>query len=191
MPLYFMPTGTNARGAVIAKYTNTFTAAGFSVSMIRFGDNPHGLVFSPCDAATDTSVSANVDVQRLPDNLDANPGAGAVTAIQTFLENNNIPAGWVTTALTWRTIVRDVVSMFLFVQRYNGIGGPAVFTGAVTLNSTFASLPLAVRVALQQAAAAQNFDTSSLSGASTLRQILRAMGLQWGAQPILIGGLSI
>lgn len=191
MPLYFMPTGTSARGASIAKYASTFTAAGFSVSMIRFGDNPHGLVYSPCDAATDAAVTANVDTKRLPDNLDSNPNAAAVTAIQTFLENNNIPAGWVTTAMTWRTIVRDVVSMFLFVQRYQGIGGPSVFSGGVTLNSTFASLPLAVRTALQQAAAAQNFDTSSLSAASTLRQILRAMGLQWGAQPILIGGLSI
>lgn len=191
MPCYFMPTATNARGGIGAKYDGTFIGAGFSVSMIRFGNNPHCLVYSPCDVATDLLVVANADVHRLPDNLDSTPILAQVNAVQTFLENNNIPAGWVTTATTWRTIVRDVVSMFLFVQRYQGAGGPAVFTGGVTLASTFGSLPQAVRTALTTAATDQGFDTSGLTGATTLRQILRAMGLQWGARPILIGDLSI
>jgi hypothetical protein len=186
-----MPTATDTRGHLVPKYTSTFTDAGFSVSTIRFGNNPHVLVFSDCDAATDATVDANPDVQRLPDDLDSSPTSGQVTAIQNFLENNNIPAGWVSTAMSWRTIVRGVLGIFLFVQRYQGDGGPAVFTGGVTLNSTFSSLPQPVRAAMQQAAIEQGFDTSSLSGASTLRQILRTMGLQWGTTPILIGGLSI
>lgn len=191
MPLYFMPTGTVTVGdkdKIIAKYTSTFKSAGFSVTMIQFGNNPHGLVYSPCDAATDTAVQANADVRRLPDDLESNPGQGAVDQLQTFLENNNIPAGWVSTSLTWREITRGVVQIFLFIQRYTGdCNGPAVFTGGVTLNSTFASLPLAVRQALQCSATAQNFDTSSLTGASTLRQILRTMGQQWGNTPIFCG----
>jgi hypothetical protein len=191
MPLYLMPMAANARGFIAPKYQSTFTAAGFPLSTIRFGSHPHALVFSPCDAATDAAVAVNADVHRLPANLDSAPSAAQITAVQTFLEAHNIPAHWLISGMTWRTIVRDVVSVFLFMQRYHGLGGSPVFSAGTTLDSTFGSLPAGVRQGLQQAAADQSFDTSGLTAASTLREILRAMGQQWGARPIVIHGVSI
>lgn len=185
-----MPIVADARGILRPKYASTFTAAGFSVGAIDFF-GATCVVYSPCDTTTDNAVTAQTDVRRVPDNLDSSPTAGAVTVMQNFLEGQNVPAGWITTSLTWRTILRTVLSMCLFIQRYRGVGGPAVFVGGVTLASTFASLPVGVRQSLLKAGQDQKFDTSALSGASTLRQLLKAMGDQWGARPIMINGLSI
>lgn len=183
-----MPTGTNARGATVPKYASTFTAAGFPVSMIDFRGEGHCLCYSPCDAATDTTIVANADVARLPDNLDANLTSGQVTAISNHLEARNIPADWVSIALTWRQLIRDVVGLFQFIQRYKGLGGPGpIFGGSVTLTTTFSQLPLAARNALVAAANSFGYDTSALTGASTVRQILNAMRVAWAAQPINIG----
>lgn len=201
MPLYFMPTITNARGVTVPKYASTFLQGGlapgssFSHShfgMMDFRGEGHCLVHSDCDSAADAAVSANADVQRLPDNLDENLTAGQVTAVGNHLESFHIPADWVTTALTWRTVLRRIAGLYQFIQRYKGLGGPGpIFGGAVTLSTTFASLPLTARNALVGTANSFGYDTSALSGASTVRAILKTMALQWGAAPILINGISL
>ncbi len=192
MPLYFMPTATNARGKVTPKYGDTFLSAGFSVGMIDFRGEGHCLAHSACDAATDSAIVANADVHRLPDNLDVNLTAGQVTAVSNHLEANHIPADWVTTAFTWRQVLRLVVGLYQFIQRYKGLGGPGpIFGGAVTLSTTFAGLPQGARNALTATANSFGYDTSALSGASTVRQILRAMAQQWGAAQLLINGIAL
>ncbi len=193
MPLYMMPiigVGTEIDPRH-AKYDSTFLTRGFSVALMDYGLEPVGLVFSPCDTATNILVVANADVFRLPDDLDTSPNVAQVTAIQTRLEAWNLPAHWVTVALTWRTILRTVMAMFQFMQRFHAVSGLSPFAGGVNLDRTFSSLGVNVRQSLIDTAASLNFDTTGITGSMTLRVILKNVADQWGTQPLIIGGQSI
>lgn len=165
----------------------------FSGSFSNWTANDYGLeavmiVGADLAPADDTAVTANADVTALPFNLDANLTAGQVTTTQTKLEALNIPAGWVSTSLTWRTVARLVLGMFQFMQRYNAISnGARLFLAGVDLSTQFSSLPAQVRADLIAAADSLGYDRSSLSGASTLRQILKTLADNWQSTPIQIG----
>ena len=192
MALYLMPiTGAGTRvDARTAKYNSTL--APFGWTMLDYGHEPVALVYSPTDAATDATLTAFADVVRIPDNLDALLTVGQVTAVQNWLEARNLPALWLDTTFTIRAALRIILGAFQFMQRFTGIhGGTRIFGGAVTLSSTFASLPAGARQDLLDTANSFGYDTSSLSGASTLRQILKVMADQWGNQPIVVGGQAI
>jgi len=165
-----------------------------SYACTDYGHQPQMLCAADVDAGTDAALQANSDVTRIPDNLDAQLGAGAVTAVQNALEARNIPAGWVTQALTYRTVLRTLFGMFSLFQRYAAIAqNPnAVIDGAtVTLSTQFNQLPLKARQDLQATVASFGLDTSGLTGASTIRQILKAFADQFGQRPFTLGGVAI
>ena len=155
-------------------------------SAMDFGNEPIMLVATETNAA----LAAETDVLQIPLDLDQNLTAGAVTAAQTYLEGMNIPADWITTAFTFRRVVRLLACMFQIWQVCQGLGMGKLFGGGVTLSTTFGSLPAGTRALLLQAAQQLNFDTSSLSGASTIRQIIKALMVQFGGS-IKIADLTI
>ena len=163
-----------------------------SFSGMDYGFQPVFMVGADVSDAQDAALVALGDVRRVPDNLDSNPNAAGVTAVANFLETLNVPAGWVTTALTWRQITRTVAGLFLFMQRLHSfLGDVRLIDAGVTLSTQFGALPLATRQALIATADSFSYDTSSLSGASTLRQILKVMADQWGAKPVHIGAITL
>jgi hypothetical protein len=177
--LYVMPitgTGTGADPRR-PKYADT-DLAGTDWSAMDFGNEPVVLVATETNAA----LGAEVDVTTIPLNLDQNLTAGAVTTVQNKLEAFNIPADWVSTSLTYRQVVRRVCLGFQLWQRCQGLGLTTLFTGGVTLSTTFGSLPVGVRTTLQNAAVSLGLNTSSLTGASTIRQIINAIVPQMNLQ---------
>jgi hypothetical protein len=131
--------------------------------------------------ATDTALVGNADVRRIPANLDQVVGSGAaLTTARNALENFNIPGTWIQATNTWREVVRFAGACCQFARRYQGlvIGG-LWFTGGVTLDSTFASLPAAARQGIIDAAASFDFDTSGFTGSSTLRTIITSAANQF------------
>ncbi len=188
--LYVVPVVAGVKASRVPKYSADLCAV--SCVSMDFGFEPVMLVAGEMDAARDAAVTANADVAALPVNLDVNLTAAQVTAMQTKLEAVNIPAGWVSTALTWRQVIRTVVGMFQFAQRYNSVAGNVrLFGGTVMLDTQFSALPLSLRQDLQTTAQSLGYDTSSLTATSTVRQILKAMADQWGARPIVIGGVTL
>lgn len=174
----------------VAKYSADLCA--LKCAMMDFGGEDVMLVVGLMDSTRHSAVSANPDVLSLPENLDQNLPAGAVTVAQTFLEARNIPAGWLNTTFTHRRVLRRVAAMFQFAQRYQGITGNAkIFTTGVDLSTRWNQLPIRVRQNLKAAGDSMNFDTGNLSGTSTLRQILREMGQQWGNRKITLGGVTL
>lgn len=189
--LYLVPligTGTKddmRRPKYVADANATYVA-------MPYGFQPACFVAADLSNADDTALSAQSDVARIPDTLDANPSAGGVTAAQTALEALFIPAGWINTGLTWRQITRTVAGLFQYTQRLHGIGGNVrLVDGTTPLSTQFNQLPLAVRQSMIAAAESFGYDTSSLSGTSTLRTILKTLADQWGAAPIQIGGITL
>jgi hypothetical protein len=172
------------------KYLSTFDT--FTYAMIPYGAEPVCLVYiTDIDGSTHTLLSANADVISVPNNIDSQIGAGALTAVKNALESLNIPAGFVQASDTYRETVRVIGAIFQFVQRMNGITPGKLLTGGVTLNTQFNQLPQAMRTLMIDAAASMNFDSSSISGASTLRTIFKAMADQWGNRPLVLNDLVI
>jgi hypothetical protein len=189
--LYVMPivgTGTSRSDPRRPKYSTTIFPA-LQWGMFDYGNEPWCLVgVVDIDVPTDSTLSGEPDVLALPANLDQAIGSGAaLTRARTGLESVNIPGTWLTAANTWRDAVRFVGAVCQFAQRYQGATGGVWFTGGVTLASTFNSLPQAARDGLTVAAESFGFDTSGITGTSTLRQILLSVGQQYLAtQPPLV-----
>lgn len=160
---------------------------------IDYGFQPVMLVGANVDDATDEQAQAQSDVLRIPDNRDQLLGAGAVDIVQTALENRNIPAGWVTQSLSYKTVLRTIWGFFAFVQRYSVISGNTspLITGSVTLETQFNQLPQGVRTNLQDTATSLGLSSSGLTSTSTIREILKNISDQWGQRPFNVGNILI
>lgn len=172
---------------VMPKYANLVSTGMWSC--IPFGNEGTCVLGADVTTADDTAISANPDVQSIPANLSANLSAGAVTQVQAALESRNIPAGWVTTSLTWRQVLRTVFTMALFMQRFTVYSVAKFFQSGVTLSTTFGSLPAGIRSALNNAAQSFGFNTTGITGSTTIRAALKILGDQWPSiNPIHISG---
>lgn len=146
---------------------------------VSYGLEPIALVLAEVTPTQHTTIMQNADVIAAPLDVSANITAQALPTVQAALESINIPADWVTTAFTYRAILKIVGGLFLFTQRYYGMFALRLWRGGVTLSTQFNQLPAAERQRLIDCADSFGYDRSTLSGTSTLRQILRAMAVQW------------
>lgn len=149
------------------------------------------LVGTDMSAGDHATLAAQSDVMVLPTDLSATLTAGQVTTVQAKLDTANIPAGWVTTALTWTQVVRIVCGMIRLTQRFRGTHSAGLLGGGITPNSTVANLSATVQQYLQEAAASLGLDTSSITGGTTIRAALKILGEQLRDQPLRFGVVVI
>lgn len=159
-----------------------------AIGLTDYGFEPTCAVGADLSPAQDAQVVAFADVNAVPFDLDSHPNAAGVTAVKNYLEANNIPAGWVTIALTWRQIVRNVLHFFSFAQAYGGEYSwqnplqtpPSFFAGGRTVDTQFGTIPVAMQNAM--IAAADNFtpklDRTGLQPTTTFRTIFKSMADQ-------------
>ncbi len=143
------------------------------------------------DATNHNLLSANSDVLSIPVNIDSTLNAGAVSAAKTFLENYNIPAGWINAGVTYREVLRTVTAFFLYLQRVVAILGHPINFPPNWLNIQFGNLSSEIQGAMIQAAQEQGFDTSPVQSTTTIRAILKYMADAWGNTPIHFGFASL
>jgi hypothetical protein len=190
---YLVPIETvgEARGPKYLRwrFTENPTPLGVTWSGMDFGLEPAMLVRADVTGGQHTTLSANADVVSIPTNIDANITADALPTVKAALETLNIPADWVTTAFTYRQVLRMVAGLFQFAQRHHGIHFERLFS--FNMDTQFSSLPLPVRQRLIATANSLNYDISGLSGSNTIRQILKDVADQWGDKPIILGGVEI
>ncbi len=188
--IHLMPmtgTGSSRLDPRVPKYVSEFGA--FQWQLVDYGSQDACLAAVDADATTHSTLSAHADVLTVPANLDANPGSGAVTTTQNALEGLSIPAGWVSTSLTWRTITRVVIGMFLLNQRYWVVAGNALGNGRqsifddVNLSSTVSQIPAQKLNLLTEAANSLGLDSSTITGSTTIRQMLFSFGQQFANRP--------
>ena len=149
----------------------------------RWSANDYGLedCFLLCaDVTTSehTALNAQTDVLAVPLLLDNQVSALAVGTIQTKLEDLKLPAEWVTTALTYRQVVRRVRKIIAFVQRFRGLFGESPFVGGLTLDSQVNDIPQAKRQRLADTADDLGLDRSSITSTTTIRAALRILADQ-------------
>lgn len=172
------------------KYFGDGTVSGVWAAM-DYGREPRMIVGADLSAADDTTLEGQADVLALPVDLDQTLTAGQVTAVQNKLEAINLPSAWVNTTRTWRYVLKAVLGIMAFMQRFCGMQQAALFSGTVSLDTTFNQLPVAVRNKLQQAAVSMGLDTTGLSGSTPIRTILRNVGQQLEQQPFEFSGVVL
>ena len=80
--------------------------------------------------------------------------------------------------------------MFTFFNRYVANGGRLSANG-YTLNTAWSEMPGLVQQRLRTTADEFGFDYSSVTGATTIRQLLKGMADQFGDIEYRIGGMVI
>lgn len=159
-------------------------------AMMDFGAEPLCLFSADIPDDLHAQFAAQPDVLALPLNLDQAIGA-QLTTVQNALESRNIPAQWILDTHTYRQVIRIVAQLCQFLQRLNGLTASRLFKSGITLDTRFNQLSVTMRQLLVDAATSFNYNTSSLSGTSTLRNILKTMADQWSQIEMFIGGRAL
>lgn len=163
------------------KYVESFTVPW---SAMDFGTAPVFLVWAVLPPAIEDTLTPNSDFFRVPGDLDVKLTDAQVTAIQARVEPLGIPGDWVDNGRTWRQVIRGVASIFIFAQRAQ------VNISQANLDQTFSQLSAAVRTRMTDAAADLELSTAGITGATPVRQIMRAVAVQW-PKPIRLGEVTL
>lgn len=157
-----------------------------------YGFEPWMVVGADLSTADNATIAGQADTLVLPANLDGLLTAGNVTTVQTKLEAIFVPADWVTTAQTWRQVVRIVLGMFGLLQRFHGIhGNVRLFGSGITLETTFSQLSQTVRDELQLTASSLGVSTAGIVGATSIRQAWKILSDQMQDRGVVINGVAI
>jgi hypothetical protein len=173
------------------KYFNQFadpSALPF-VGTMDYGLENVFLVAADLTPAQHTAVTANADVLAVPSPIDANVSALALPTVQAKLEAGNIPADWVTTAMTYQQVLSRVLRLVTLMQRFNGLFG-RLFAGGATLDTRINQLPVNARNALVSAAQSLGADTSTIQGTTLLRTALVIVADQLFPSGLPFGGVT-
>lgn len=162
--------------------------AGISYHFVDQGIEDVCLFTADLDAAQITLLDSKPDVDTIPANLDAQI-AGALAQTKERMRLWKIPANWLDASTTWRELVRGIIAIFRIGQTLDGAGQTRLWPPGVTLNSTIASLDPTYRSLLQQAIDAAGYDRSSITGGSTMEDLMEVLTTQ--AAPALIPGMII
>jgi hypothetical protein len=153
-----------------------------------FSVTPYGLEdIGLCAVDTDTTSHQTLaaigppDVDVIPANLDNTIGAGALETTRTRMRSRGIPGAWLHVGSTWRELVRGILAIFAVGQRVAGSGGTRLLPPGVTLDTTMDGLTadfLDYQTLLYSVMDDKGYDRSSITGASTLEDLLEVIVAQ-------------
>ncbi len=175
------------------KYTNP-NELGVGWNVGPFQSMPYGLenVFLlsvNLDATQHSTLAAQTDVLSVPNPISNTVSALARSTVKTKLEAGNIPADWVTTAMSYQQVLSRVIRLVLFMQRFSNIFG-LVFDAGATLDTRINQLTVNARQALNQAAQSMGADTSSIQGTTLIRAALVIVADQLFTSGIPFGDIT-
>lgn len=156
-----------------------------------YGLIPVMMVAAEVDSAQQTYLDTLADIQPVPANIDNVIGAGQVATVQTALENFNIPGTWVNAGDSYRVVMREIFGYFDFMQRLTAITGINPLTLGISLSTQFSQLNQTWQDAITRSLSELGYDASGLTGATTLRQLLRNVALQNGSKTFTFGGVTV
>ena len=156
----------------------------------RFVWESHGIVAADVSDAQHALLDSQTDVIVIPALDNTIPNATVRNRIRNILEAGNIPGTWVNTGMTYRVVVRNVLNIWRFANRYISKGGK-IFTGSVTLDTTWSQIPALAQQKLIETANEFGLDYSAVTGATTIRQILKGMADQFGEIVYQLGEIVI
>ncbi len=122
-----------------------------------------------------TTLAGFADVVDPPVDLTLAIGSERI-ATQNAVEDLFLPMGWVAPSTTWLEVLRGIGQICQFFQR---LQSSTLFDDGRDLQTRWNTLPVGIQNILIDAADSFGWDKSTLSGNTRLRDILRAMGIQY------------
>jgi hypothetical protein len=156
-------------------------------AMKDYGSINMAVICADIADADHNALVLNADVYSFPVNLDQTMTQAQRSTLNTYIEAHGIPGDWLGPGDTFRSVLRVITAMFLYMQRVlTLIGYPAdPFTG-LTLNTRYSDIPNPLHDALQQGAVSLEY-TWTVGNNDQIRKIWKMMADQWGVRPILFG----
>ena len=148
-----------------------------------YGNEPLMIVGGDLTDPQDASLIAMPDVTKFADNLDATLGAN-LAAMQAALEALKLPADLLTATVTYRQTLRGLLGIFAVAQCMQGKGFN-IFTAGITLSTTMSQIAAPARTALQDCAVSLGYNITTVTGATTVRQLLNLVANQTAPNPML------
>ena len=136
-------------------------------------------------------LAAQADVTAVPEVLDNTVPAAALATVQAELEALKLPGDWVTTAHTWRYVVRVVSHVMFFAQRHFALHNQKVLPGTQNLDLTWAELPLDLRNNLRATADDMGLLYDWVLATTTVRELLKGIAQQSDTVPVIVGGITV
>lgn len=121
---------------------------GVTWSQKEYGLVDMTIVAADVTPAQHTVLAAQAGVIAVPDPIDSAVGTTRLAATRAAVESLNIPGGWIQATTTYRTIVRTITGMFLYMQRITAHTMQNPFTNGLNLAATYSSLPFIWREAI-------------------------------------------
>lgn len=160
-------------------------------AMMDYGLINAALLVADVTTAQHTLLSAQANVAAAPEDIDSTITTAALTAVKAVLDALSIPTQWVQVGMTYRYVMRMVAGLFQFAQRHAGLHGERLIDTAAQLELRWDQVPLDRRQRVMATADALGYDYSGFLNTWLVKRILYELALQWGATPILIGGVSL
>ncbi len=125
-----------------------------------------------------TTIAAGNGTLAVPADLAITIANNTVrNTVRSALEGYDIPAHWVATGATYRSVLRGVACIMLLAQRLRRNNGQLLPQG-ITLDSTIADLTQNQRNTLEAACVSLGWSTEGVPGATTLRAFIRGVSQQ-------------
>lgn len=177
------------------KYTNT---VGVTTSgTLRYARQAaHGLIMLEADQTILDDVASNLDVTRLATdaNIDDVMPVAEIAFLRVELENGFVSQNVVKDAATRRAIIRAIIGVHFFSQRYEGIHKKSLPAAAAAagrgLDHNPNSFPLPFQTELEVVAGSFGWNPEDTNNKS-LRSIQESAAVNIGTQQLFIAGFQI
>lgn len=185
VPAETIPVGQIHAGGLRPAYVNDLVPRPIYRCM-DYGMEPVFLLAADVTPAQHATLAAQSPITVVPNALAGNVGDD-LAAVEAAIESWNIPAHWVTAGMTYRMVLKGVATIFQFAQRLHGMFGVRAFPPGITLSTTVGQLTQAQRDKLAAVSDSFGWDRSGVTGATTMRQLLRGAAQQWNAGVFFAG----
>lgn len=181
------PDGSISRGAKYFRWQKGGTGIVCPFAMTDYGSINEAIVVADISDVDHAALSANSDVYSFPVGLDATMTVTERSAANTFFETVGIPGDWLAQGDTFRSVLRTVTQMFLYIICVTALMGyPVDPTAGLTLNTQYRNIPNPLHDALHTGATSLGY-TWAIANNDQIRKIWKLMADQWGSTPIDMG----
>jgi len=160
-------------------------------SMKDYGSIDMGVLAADILQADHDALVLNADVYAFPENIDPAMTTAQRSTLNTYLEAHGIPGDWLAPGNTFRSVLRVVTGMFLYLQRVLAIiGYPQDPYAGLTLNTQYRNIPNPLHDAMSQAASELGY-AWNVGNNDQIRKIFKLMSDQFGAASIYFGFVTL
>jgi hypothetical protein len=195
MPTYFylMPIARvdNGRGPKYLKWRFNPTGIDCQWSMKDYGSIDYGCLAVNATVEQHTTLVGYTDNYQFPENLDAIMTSAQRSTLEAFLEAVAVPGDWITAQDSFRTALRTVTGMFMFMQRLTALAGSNPLNWGITLNTQWRNLSAQQQSWITDAFMSLGYSAAFITNNTQVRRIIKAASEQWGARPIYFGFVEL